>query len=145
MSEVSPNLENIRSWHDALISGRYQQTLGRLRRTTSKSAVLDGDYPAGHCCLGVVCDLADPGGWEEGPKEYIHRNMQNNELSDVAMDWLGVSSSDPVLKVPKDIREADGGYTGQTCNAITLNDEYRLSFVDIAACIRETWPKAFTS
>lgn len=41
-----------RRWVEALRSGEYQQGQGRLR---------DGDS---FCCLGVLCDLIDPNGWD---------------------------------------------------------------------------------
>lgn len=40
-------------WVHALESGEYQQGKGFLHPT-----------PDTYCCLGVMCDLADPNGWE---------------------------------------------------------------------------------
>lgn len=39
-------------WIDALRSGEYKQTKGTLRDTN------------GHCCLGVLCDVAKPPEWD---------------------------------------------------------------------------------
>lgn len=39
-------------WVRALLSGKYQQTQGRLRRTVPLFS-----YDAGYCCLGVLCDI----------------------------------------------------------------------------------------
>lgn len=44
--------ELLRRWVEALRSGEYTQTTGRLR---------DMD---GHCCLGVLCDVSGRGRWE---------------------------------------------------------------------------------
>ena len=41
-------------WLDALRSGKYKQGRGILRRP-------DGSF----CCLGVLCDIIDPNGWDE--------------------------------------------------------------------------------
>ena len=50
-----------RKWVAALRSGEYTQTTGTLRREGS------GGFggPAGFCCLGVLCDIMDPGRWGE--------------------------------------------------------------------------------
>jgi hypothetical protein len=40
-------------WVTALRSGAYAQTKSQLRNDM------------GHCCLGVLCDLHDPDGWED--------------------------------------------------------------------------------
>ena len=42
-----------RRWTEALRSGRYRQTTGKLR-------ALDGGY----CCLGVLCDVVAPHLWD---------------------------------------------------------------------------------
>lgn len=53
-------------WLDALRSGKYQQGFCRLR-----SVDPSGDR---HCCLGVLCDVVDPDGWEQSPEYgWIHR------------------------------------------------------------------------
>ena len=39
-------------WLEALRSGKYEQAKGCLRK--------DDRY----CCLGVLCDVVDPSGWE---------------------------------------------------------------------------------
>ena len=44
-------------WVTALRSGKYKQTTGALRRVTA-----DGE--SGFCCLGVLCDVVDPDGWD---------------------------------------------------------------------------------
>lgn len=46
------NKEIKKQWVEALRSGRYRQTQNTLR-------VNDG-----FCCLGVLCDLVEPGLWE---------------------------------------------------------------------------------
>jgi hypothetical protein len=46
------NKERLLMLIEALESGKYQQTTGALRKA--------GNY----CCLGVACDLMDPGKWQ---------------------------------------------------------------------------------
>ena len=55
------NAEVKKKWVDALRSGKYRQGRMRLR-------VVDpnGDK---FCCLGVRCDMVDPSGWRDEPKE----------------------------------------------------------------------------
>lgn len=48
-------LEIKKQWVEALRSGKYSQTSGRLRRQD------------GFCCLGVLCDLMDTTKWIENP------------------------------------------------------------------------------
>lgn len=45
-------------WVAALRSGEYQQGTGGLRSEENE-----------FCCLGVLCDLHDPRGWEESADE----------------------------------------------------------------------------
>ena len=61
MNEKKSDLpkEKIQEWVDALRSGDYIQTTGRLCRD-------DGSKHKTFCCLGVLCDLVDPGGWRDG-------------------------------------------------------------------------------
>lgn len=47
------NQEIKEKWVKALRSGGHEQGVGSLRR---------GDR---FCCLGVICDIVDPEGWEE--------------------------------------------------------------------------------
>lgn len=48
------NAEVKQKWIDALRSGKYNQTKGCLHDNT------------GYCCLGVLCDVVDPNGWDKG-------------------------------------------------------------------------------
>ena len=45
-------------WVEALRSGGYEQTHGALRLPIN-----EGDE-VGYCCLGVLCNLIDPDGWD---------------------------------------------------------------------------------
>ena len=77
-----------RRWVAALRSGKYRQGQGGLRT---------GDR---YCCLGVLCDLADPEGWEElGSRgEYFHRTRsaypRDDIISAVGLDGAHLFPSD---------------------------------------------------
>jgi hypothetical protein len=127
------NLTNIRVWHDGLVSGRFPQDTGTLVR--------DGKY----CCLGVACHLAIEAGVEgitevDDPNDHGFRItdaevpwFETDTLPHKVIEWLDINTTDPEL-----LTEDDGHVA-----ATTLNDDAGYSFVDIAACIRRTWPDAF--
>lgn len=50
---MAVNRENVQKWVDALRSGEYQQTRGRLQRTNPGKR----GQPVGFCCLGVACEV----------------------------------------------------------------------------------------
>lgn len=52
-------------WVEALRSGKYKQTRNALRKSDNR-----------FCCLGVLCDIADPTGWQPAPGSYRHRHLQ---------------------------------------------------------------------
>ncbi len=51
--------ELVKTWIEALRSGQYNQGKGYLKK------IFKSDLYAQYCCLGVLCDLLDPLGWEE--------------------------------------------------------------------------------
>lgn len=56
-------------WVEALRSGKYIQGTGALRRPTNEYITEES-----FCCLGVLCDIVDPDGWEESTMwSYNHR------------------------------------------------------------------------
>ena len=48
-------------WIEALESGKYPKTQGMLRNDD------------GYCCLGVVCDVADPNLWQQHAGFYYYK------------------------------------------------------------------------
>jgi hypothetical protein len=90
----------LEEWIVALRSGKYQQAKDRLRT--------DGGY----CCLGVLCDITDPKGWEikEGCWEYYGETAYPTHAM---IEQLGEL-------------ELHDGYIG------TLNDMRNMSFAEIA-------------
>lgn len=115
-------------WIDALESGEYKQIKGRLRSSY------------GYCCLGVLCDVVKDEigfGWTTHPY-----------LAEV------FSSSDGLVQVdglpPQEVldlvglfpyAEHDQGipitYNGQPASLARANDEFSLTFTEIAQIIRE--------
>jgi hypothetical protein len=92
-------------WLEALRSGRYAQTREYLRQ--------DG----GFCCLGVLCDIANPEAWTEG-EGWLYENEEIREVDTCELPVpfrrnIGIS----------DIREQQ---------LIELNDEAKASFEQIA-------------
>ena len=83
-------------WIAALRSGKYQQSWGALR-----------GYD-GYCCLGVLCDVADPEGWDgDSHRKYVSQPEQS------ILDSVGLTNC-------------------QVTRLIHLNDREDASFADIA-------------
>lgn len=63
------NINTLKSLATALRSGKYEQGQGKLRSNHNE-----------FCCLGVLCDLVDPLGWQEdGDEDFsrmLHRNLE---------------------------------------------------------------------
>lgn len=53
-----------KEWVEALRSGKYAQGKAALKYKTGE-----------HCCLGVLCDLADPEGWVEAEAKDSRANL----------------------------------------------------------------------
>lgn len=79
-------------WAQALESGKYQQTTGKLHR---KIAEVEGVQP-GLCCLGVLCELAVEAGVpvdrSENEYEVVYDKVQSVLPSSVQR-WAGMHSS----------------------------------------------------
>jgi hypothetical protein len=108
---LSINKENVRKWVEALRSGKYKQTQGRL--------YLDG----AHCCLGVVCELA---GLSLSPRGFYGDPFDGSWLTlpSKAADWLGVDFENPKI---------GANY------ASAWNDAYGKTFPEIADLIEKHW------
>ena len=97
-------------WLDALRSGKYKQTRGKLRRNRGKDK-------ASFCCLGVLCNLhaeAHPeiAAKETDPKSY----MGEKELPPVKVqEWAGLDNRDPLVIVGR-------GWPERPSRISTLND-----------------------
>lgn len=98
-------------WVEALRSGEYQQTKGHLQNSV------------GHCCLGVLCEVAE----HEGVKVYREENMLAGATlrhQDDVKQWAGISQGAGLFK-----------YVGHApTSLVDLNDNGK-SFSEIADII----------
>lgn len=54
-------------WVEALRSGKYRQGREALRTRVVEEGQIKGYV---YCCLGVLCDLIEPNGWDEAQNWY---------------------------------------------------------------------------
>jgi len=69
-----------RRWVEALRSGEYPQAKGWLRS--------NGLSGLGFCCLGVLCDLRSPTGWEEENGSFMG---EHDFPPPVVATWAGLN------------------------------------------------------
>lgn len=127
-----PNQEVMQRWVAALESGQYHQTDGALWRTAEH----DGQA-SGHCCLGVLCDLAVQDGIIDPPVVTFDRDKgmiatfgeSDTFLPEKVMEWAGLDENNPWVDFDRWGQE-------QTDNLAMLNDEASASFDEIADIIR---------
>lgn len=114
------------AWIEALESGRYRQTDGKLRRDT------------GFCCLGVLCDLYDESLWRgDDTGNYLFCNMSEIPSGEVTI-WAGLRQADgtPCLSgEEEEEKDRDAGPLGID-SLIDMNDK-GVSFTDIAKILRQ--------
>jgi hypothetical protein len=127
------NAEQKTTWLAALRSGEYTQGQGRL------VSLSEGGVMA-HCCLGVLCDLADKAGvvQKKTIAEYsIWYDDDDGALPPSVVQWAGMTDAvpNPIVK-----------YRGVNLSLAELNDGTRtldghnfikLSFAEIADIIEE--------
>lgn len=93
---MSMNEEIKVRWVEALESGRFVQAKGSLRKKLGS-----GGY--GHCCLGVLCELAlEAGLLVRGRREtYVSRaadgEVASIVLPRVVMEWAGLEQCNPYV------------------------------------------------
>lgn len=121
--EIPPNKENIRKWVDALRSGEFKQTTGRLRNDA-------GEY----CCLGVACEVAIKDGIDLVPFDdgYLRPELlgyTGGTMPVAVREWLGLSG-DPIIGT---------GEFGLPLSAISTNDSHGWSFDQIADAIEREY------
>jgi hypothetical protein len=113
-------------WIEALESGKYKQTKGALKDSK------------GHCCLGVLCELAVVENMATFiSKRNIFDQYQYTSIDDTndvkdgvlpksVMDWAGMKT--------------DYGYRGNNGRDLfILNDDEGYSFIEIAEVIRKEY------
>jgi hypothetical protein len=144
MSEV--NREVITKWVEALESGEYPQTTGRLQRTGPGYS----DQPIGYCCLGVLCEIAAENGitYKEIPSLDDHPTgvalFGGDDLlpPNSVKEWAGLDSANPLLtvEVPTYDYDLEREVLVEGDHQLSeLNDEYGWTFAEIAAELRKKY------
>lgn len=103
-------------WVEALRSGKYKQGRFCLR-----------DNENCHCCLGVLCDLIDPNGWDR------HLEDWDNEDDFERFKW-GKGSEWSTEEVPDQV--ADRVRLGHQSQLMDMNDQGK-TFAEIADWIEK--------
>lgn len=94
-----------KKWVQALRSGEYQQTIGRLRSIPGYDHIPKPAY----CCLGVLCDLHR----REKPKSrhWFNDDMYLGELSslpDQVLEWAGIADAEETISTLIDLNDDKG-------------------------------------
>jgi hypothetical protein len=120
-------------WVNALRSGDYDQSSGKLRSNT------------GYCCLGVLCDLyAQEHNEEWEQKSYTGTSLQmdyyyfgeeSEFLPAKVMSWAGLNSNCPEIQFC-DLDFDDDEELNYTNTVAELNDD-GLNFHQISALIQD--------
>lgn len=126
------NPEVKQKWIDALRSGNYEQGSEKLRSVS------------GYCCLGVLCDLYaqehdtqwEFRGNEETnlqPQDYWYFDEQSEFLPYSVMDWAGLKTNNPNVRVYCSNGEDEDFYTDEIAN---VNDT-GYTFMDLSKIIEQ--------
>lgn len=152
---ATPDKNILRRWAEELESGKYSQTTGRLTEVHANGAF-------SHCCLGVLSEMAVSAGLgierltgeeydENGDVEKMYASYDGERgfPPEKVREWAGLMFSNALLNIPPDIAERiyadmdpverEAALADPEESASTLNDEHKLSFADIAKCIRYTF------
>jgi hypothetical protein len=117
MAKKTPEqIKNLKKWVEALRSGKYRQTTGRLKKK------LPGKH-VGYCCLGVACKVLG-----------VKHDRLGNLLPDEAQEMLGTNSRGTI---PGPHKFRASGYH----DLWELNDHLYMSFKEIADVIEEKFIK----
>lgn len=134
-----PNQTVIKQWVDALRSGEYKQTTGRLHRIEKEQA-WGTVTPAGMCCLGVLCDLAVKAGVVQASATGTGLMRYGNEthvLPQAVKEWAGFEFDNPYVNHLADF--GDGEMENAYEPLSLLNDDHGLGFPAIADAIEATY------
>ena len=126
--------KNQEKWLEALESGGYNQTTGRLARRSNDGSVR-------YCCLGVACDISGITKWEAADDGVFRYAQQTDELPPSVMKWLGVKDHTGCL-MNEDGDITPDKKTGFGC--LTAMNDGRWSFKRIAKFIRENTDLIFS-
>lgn len=122
-------------WVEALRSGKYAQAREALRK-------YEGGEIAGYCCLGVLCDVIDPKGWDAEREDDVgdiyvfpHRLAMNDDesLDDDEAEHLGISVE--TMHALMKMNDGRLGWSHEKRDAVFI--EPPKSFDEIATYIEE--------
>lgn len=115
------------TWLEALESGEYNQCVGALWR-------IDDDGKKGYCCLGVATELLD------SESSFMWSRAYDSKAS------YGCSAPKSVVAKLK-LRSSEGSTKNSDKyeELIGLNDNFKLSFKEIASHIRSNPREYFTN
>lgn len=120
------NKPRIRKWVNALRSGKYKKTTGRLKGIiTSKPT---------YCCLGVACEISKLDTWDYDG----YYDDAQTELPGSVCDYYGFQSGDPEVTLTRTlvVKKSETKYLpGDRVHLARLNDDFGLSFKKIADLI----------
>lgn len=114
---MNPEIKSL--WVDALRSGEYGQTTGRLRHSYGE------DTPSEYCCLGVLCDLYDKANMTSNWGGNDHFMGKGAFPPKMVAKWAGMSAA-----------EREGVFEGdhELRDVVSMNDCGK-SFSEIADAI----------
>lgn len=118
--ELGPNQKR---WIEALESGEYAQTCEVLR---------DAD---GFCCLGVAVDVLAPERWTGSGDVFTVEGDDDDPQTSYSVS-LPESLVDELAMHGREghVKDDPDGYESMLCSA--MNDQYRMSFAEIARVLR---------
>lgn len=136
----SCNVENMRTFVEALRSGKFTQGSSQLEFTRD-------DGVTRNCCLGVACRVASENGVELPIKlvpsssnyannSYVAFDDETSFLPHSVVAWLGLRDTEHEYRPNNPDLIAEDG-TERT--ATKLNDVYHYTFSQIADCFERTF------
>lgn len=105
-------------WAELLESGQYKQGAGKLKNLSG-----------GHCCLGVLCDMATKQGvgqWEEEQYFTASGDSRSYYPPQDVLSWAGLKSE-------------TGSFSEEVQKRLSYLNDIGYSFAEIAETIRENW------
>jgi hypothetical protein len=149
---------------EALRSGKYKQTRGRLQSTSKviELGVVVGEERSCFCILGVLCDMFAGEHafvrWEQAtfaglPTRDIQFVVDSTDEVDgvkvsrhfftclpaSVVEWAGLQTNDGAFKVTNDMVEELPGEVGKVQALMSLNDDYCWNLYRIADFVEKHW------
>lgn len=140
------NKQVIQEWVDALRSGEYPQTKGRLQRTQPDR--YESETKPGFCCLGVLCEVAvkhnviqRTGADSVGDVGYGAPHRHSDVFPTMPVqDWVGVNDFIVTVEI-----EVNGEPQTDRIAVTELNDVHGFTFDQIADLVESEFLKETTN